>query len=85
MDMETKLTRSQVQGQFPALHFFEYNGASEYTCQEVRDITRNFSIPQGFGKYLGILSNGEKVLVELLPPTSASPKSFIDQVYFLMR
>ena len=80
--METKLTHSQVQGQFPALPFLEYKGASEYTGQEVRDITSNFSTPQGFGKYLGILSNGEKVRVEQLPPSSASPKEFIDEVPF---
>ena len=74
-DMATNLTRSQVQGQFSALDFLEYNEASEYTCQEVRDITSNFSTPKGYGKYLGILSNGEKVLVDQLHPSSASPKS----------
>jgi hypothetical protein len=85
VDMETKLTRSQVQGQFPALHFLEYNGASEYTYQEVRGITSNFSTPKRYGKYVGTLSNGEKVLVDQLHPSFASPREFIDQVQFLVK
>jgi hypothetical protein len=65
-DMETMMTCSQPQGEFSALHFLEYNGASEYTCQEVRDMTSNSSTPKRYGKYLGTLSNGENVLVEQL-------------------
>jgi hypothetical protein len=85
VDMETKLTRSQVQGLFPALLFLEYNGAIPYTFQEVRDITSNFSTSKRYGKYVGTLSNGEKVLVEQLHPSFASPREFIDQVQFLVQ
>ena len=85
VDLETKLTRSQGQGQSPALPFLEYKAASEYTCQEVREITSNFSTAKRYGKYLGTLPNGEKVLVEQLPPSSASPEEFVDQVHFLMK
>jgi hypothetical protein len=35
-DMETMMTCSQPLGEFSALHFLEYNGASEYTCQMER-------------------------------------------------
>ena len=84
-NMATKLTPSQVLVQSLALDFLDCNGASEYTCQEVRDMTRNFSTPKGYGKYLGTLPNGEKVLVYQLHPSSASPQEFIDQVHFLMK
>jgi len=48
-------------------------------------MTSNSSTPKGYGKYVGTLSNGEKVLVEQLHPSSASPQELIDQVHFLMK
>ena len=80
--METKLICPKPQRQLSAL---EYDGAFEYTSQEVRDMTSNYSTPKRYGKYVGTLSNGEKVLVDRLHPSSASSINFFDQVHFLVK